>query len=89
MRILIKLICALLVFIVLFAAAPINTLLEIDWWAVGPGSEKLNTGNISLTGMVGQAVSFEVAEGDYDLYSGYLYLPFDLLKSLFLPLILK
>lgn len=89
MRMLIKIICTLLVFTVLFAAAPIQSLIEIDWWSVGPGSQTLSNGNIALTGMVGQAVSFEVGEGDYDMYSGYLYLPFELLMLLYLPVILK
>lgn len=89
MRILIKILCILLISAMLLAVAPVRLLTEIDWWAIGPGSEPSTSGNYALVGMVGQAVTFEVGEGDYDLYSGYLYLPFDLLKSLFLPLILK
>lgn len=89
MRILIKLTCVLLVFTILIAAVPIQSLLEIDWWAAGPGSDTLSNGNFALTGIVGQAVSFEVGEGDYDLFSGYLYIPFELWMLLYLPLVLK
>jgi hypothetical protein len=75
--------------LILIAAVPYAVTVTIDWWAVGPGSDTLTNGDLSLVGMAGQAVGFEVGEGDYALYSGYLYLPYDLFRYLFLPMILK
>lgn len=75
------------VLLLLAANAYANTL-EIDWWAIGPSSKIMNTGNVQLTGMVGQAAAGELDSGISDLCVGYLCLP-SLQLSLYLPLIQK
>lgn len=87
-----KLILMIPALFLLIASAPfVITTRTIDWWAIGPGSQVLQSEGIELTGMIGQGVAGIVTAGNAELCSGYLCLweEFLTLVKMYLPLIFR
>jgi hypothetical protein len=62
---------------------------KIDWWAIGPSSKLLKTGNTELTSVIGQSFSGVVTQDGSELCTGYLCLWQEFLRLIFMPLIRK
>ena len=71
------------------AASPRLIIFEVDWWAIGPSSTRIEQDGIELYSVIGQGVAGEVSQTETDLCSGYLCLFSQWIGKVFLPLVAR
>jgi len=86
MKKLIMILTAVLVLLLLAASPFAPAVSEIDWWAIGPSSSRLSSGTITIESVVGQGIAGRTGEG---FCTGYLCIFADLLRLIYLPIIMK
>lgn len=89
MRRVLFLVITLVVLLTLLAANSYTNSAEINWYAFGPGSNKLSSDLVELHGMLGQGIAGEVSQAESELCSGYMCIFKALAGWIYLPLIMK